>query len=290
MILPSTVDVRMADLASEVPHDVLDDVAYLARSPNRVRLLATLASGAYTRGDLADRTAVASTTVSRIVNEFEERDWVERTEAGAYTVTPVGRQVVAEFTPFLESMSVLRTIGEAVAWLQAAEEPLDLRQLADATVLRPDPADPMAPMNAYMADLRSASEFRFLVGVAPPESFERAMRNGVVERGVAVEHVITRTEFEYLRDYPERLARWRGYVEAGANVYCVEGPVPCNLLIFDETVYIANTQSEYGEPYTVIRSDRGAVLDWARGLIEGYREVAERLGPDAFAANGSASA
>lgn len=36
-----------------------------------------------------------------------------------------------------------------------------------------------------------------------------------------------------------------------------------NVMIFDETAYIANTQSEYGEPYTVIETDSDAVRSWA---------------------------
>lgn len=264
-----------SDMESE---DSLDDIAYLARSHNRIRILETLASGALTRGELTDRTSIASTTVGRILNELSDREWAERTDAGTYTATLIGRQVIAEFTPLVDAMSVIQTLGETVAWFQAAEPPLKLKHLADATVRRPVPADPMAPMNAYMADLRSAAAFHCLVGVAPPENFEKAMRNGTVERGMRVEHVITESEFTYLLDYPERLERWRDYIEAGANVYCYAGSVPCNLLIFDDTLYIGNSQSEYGEPYTVIESTNSTVINWAYRVIDEHREESKKLG------------
>lgn len=264
--------------------EALEDIAYLARSRNRVRILEVLASEALTRAELTDRTSIARTTIGRILNELSERGWVERTDAGTYTTTPIGRQVIAEFTPIVDTMSVIQNLGETVAWFQDADPPLDLQHLADAIVWRPVPADPMAPMTAYMDDLRSAAEFHCLVGVAPPENFEKAMRNGTVERGMRVEHVITEGEFTYLLNYPNRLDRWRDYIEAGANVYRYAGSVPCNLLIFDDTLYIGNSQAEFGEPYTVIESTNRSALDWALQIVEEHREESQRLEPTDFTA------
>lgn len=265
-----------------VPEGALEDIAYLARSANRVRLLDALSSGSYTRRDLTDRTGIARTTVGRIISEFEKRGWVHRGTDGEYEATPVGEQVVSEFTLLAESMAAIRNLGEIIAWFQATEQPIGLHHLRDATVLRPESADPMAPTVAYIDDLRTASEFHCLVGVAPPVSFEKAMRDGVVERGLTVRHVISESEYAYLRDYPERVRRWREYIRAGANVYRYDGIIPCNFIILDETVYIAKSQSDYGEPYTVIESENDAVRSWAHGIIERYRADSERLDVAAF--------
>jgi DNA-binding IclR family transcriptional regulator len=64
---------------SPVPADALADVDYLSRSDNRVTLLDALAEGAATRRALAEETGVSRATLDRIVTEFEERDWAERT-------------------------------------------------------------------------------------------------------------------------------------------------------------------------------------------------------------------
>lgn len=262
--------------------DALEDLAYLARSRNRVKILDLLTTEELTRGDLAEQTSIASTTIGRILNELADREWVERTDAGTYAATPVGRQVIAEFTPIVSAMSVIQKLGETVAWFQTVDQPLELQHLSDATVRRPVRTDPMAPTNAYMDDLRTANEFYCLVGVAPTENFEQAMRDGTVERGMQVEHVITDAEFNYLLDHPDRLKRWRQYIEAGANVYCYEGSVPCNLLIIDETLYIGKAQSDYGEPYTVIESTNCKVLEWGHRMIEDYREESRKLATTDF--------
>lgn len=265
-----------------IPAAALEDIAYLARSANRVTLLNVLSSGAYARRELNDLTGINRSTVGRIINEFEERGWIERTTDWEYTATPTGKQVVAEFVPLVESMAVIRKFGDTVAWLQATADPVDLHHLRNATVWRPEPTDPMAPTAAYMDDLRTATEFHCLVGVAPPVPFEKAMLEGVVERGMRVEHVISESEFAYLRDDPERMARWRDYIDAGANVYRYDGTVPCNFVILDETVYIAKSQSEYGDPYTVIESENDTVRSWARESIERHRAESEQLNGEIF--------
>jgi predicted transcriptional regulator len=267
-----------------VPAGALESIAYLARSHNRVALLATLSTGAYTPSELHDSTGVARTTVGRIVNEFEERGWVERTSDGTYVTTPTGDQVAAEFTPLVESMAVVERLGDTVAWLQGVDPPLDLHHLREAVVRRPTTTDPMSPTAYYLDRLRTADEFHCLVGVAPPVSFETAMADAVADRGMTVEHVISGPEFAYVRDDPERASRWHEYIDAGANVYCYDDGVPCNLLVFDETVCIAKTQSEYGEPYTFVESRDDVVRSWAHEVIAGHKAAATRLTADAFSA------
>lgn len=266
-----------------VSADALDDIAYLARSANRVKLLDTLASGSYGRRELNERTGIPKTTIGRIVNEFQERDWIERTSDGEYTVTPAGAQVIAEFTPLIEAMMAIRKLGDMVAWLQASEQSIGLHHFSDATIRRPTPTDPMAPTAYYTERLRTADKFYCLVTVAPPVTFEITMTEEIQERNLTVEHIISDSEFRYICDHPDRLQRWRDYVDAGANVYRYDGEVPCNLVILDRTVYIAKTQSEYGEePYTLIETENEAVRSWAYDVITAHRTDAEQLGAMAF--------
>lgn len=102
-----------------------------------------------------------------------------------------------------------------------------------------------------------------------------------------VEHVISENEYEYLCHDLERVARWREYIRAGANVYVYDGTVSCNFLIFDETVYIAKTQSDYGEPLTVIESDDDIVLSWAHDIIKRHKSESEQLDEELFADTGA---
>lgn len=272
----------MAGTADRFPDGAMEDVAYLARSGSRIRILDALTAEPHTRSELTETTGIARTTVGRIINEFEERGWARRTTAGEYETTPTGAYMLAEFTPFVESVQAIRNLGDLVAWLPTNEIPIDLHQFSDATVRRPEPADPMSTITDFNARLDGVSEFQCLVGIAPPIPFERKMVEGVVNRGLETEHVITDEELNYLLDHPERLPRWREYVEAGANVYCYDGQIPCNLFIFDDTVIITNSRSDVGDPHVGIECENQAVLSWAREVIDTYRNEAGQLESTAF--------
>lgn len=264
------------------PEGAIEDVAYLSRTDSRVRLLDAIATQPYTRSELEEATGIARTTIGRVINEFEKRGWARRTADGEYTTTPTGTAINTEFTPFVESIQAIRNLGDLVAWLPTDEVPIDLRHFNDATIHRPEPADPMSTVTDFNARLDGVGEFQCLVGIAPPVPFEREMVKGVENRGLETKHVITDNELDYLLDNPDRCRRWQQYLKSGANVYCYAGQIPCNVFVFDETVIITNSQSDYGEPHAGIESEEEAVLSWAQEVIEKYRNEANRLDPMAF--------
>lgn len=268
--------------ADRFPGGALDDIAYLSRSVNRVRILDAIATEPSTRSELEKKTGISRTTVGRIINEFEERGWARRTSDGGYTAAPPGKRIIAEFRPFIQSMQVIGELGDLVAWLPVDEVPIDLHHFSDAIIHRPEPADPTSTLSEFTTRMDTAAEFQCLVRIAPPIPLERKMRDGVVDRGIETKHVITDGELDYLLDNPDRLRRWREYVDAGANVYRYDGQIPCNLFVFDDTVLIANTSSDFGEPHVVIESGNDEVLSWAHRVIENYRSEAERIDSAAF--------
>jgi len=272
----------MAETLQEVPDGVLEDIAYLARSKHRVRILDLLTGASYTRGEVGGTTGIARTTIDRIVNEFEDRGWAERTTEGRYRATPTGERVATEFSPFVESMEAIRKLGDLVAWLPTDDVPIDLRHFKDATIRRPDPTDPTSTVSHLTTLLREASAFHCIVGVAPPVAFEKSMRDRVVSGELTTEHVITEGEYRYLLEDRERLPRWHEYAAAGANLYLHEGAVPCNLFVFDDTVFVAHSQGEVGDPLVGVESVDETVRSWALEVIREYKTNAAQLDADAF--------
>lgn len=243
-----------------------------------MQILDALSRESYTRKGVEETTEVARTSIDRIINEFEQRGWVHRTGDGRYRATPTGEQVMAEFEPCVESMAAIRELGDLVAWLPTDDVEIDLAHFKDVTVRRPAPADPTSTTSYLTELLGEASAFHCLVGVAPPLAFEKAMRDNVVNGDLRTEHVISTEEYHYLLDCTDRLPRWREYIDAGGNVFLHDGPVPCNLFIFDETLIIANSQSEIGEPLVSIESTNETVRSWALDVIREYKRGAQPLG------------
>lgn len=271
----------MSDPPGDVPSEALAHVAHLARSENRVRVLLALADTAATRRELEAATGIARATVGRALADFEDRGWVVESDEREYEVTPSGAHVVAAFTPFLETVEAIRRLGDRVAWLPVSEVPIELGYFSDATIRRPEPADPLAPAMSLTDLLQDAAEFHCLVGVAPPLGFEQAMRDGVVGGDLITRHVITAEELAYLREDSERRTRWREYVDAGGNVYCYDGDVPCNVLVFDETVIVGGPSGSAGSS-GLVESEDETVHAWAHRLISTYQRESARLEPEAL--------
>lgn len=271
----------MSDPAEEVPATALEDVAFLARSENRLRLLAVLADDGATRRELEEATGIARATVGRALADFEERGWARETAGRTYEATPTGSRLAAAFSPFLERIAAIRQLGDRVAWLPTDEVRIDLRHFSDATIRRPKPADPLSPAMSLTDLIADAAAFHCLVGAAPPLAFEREMHEGVVDGDLETRHVITAEELSYLAEDPDRRVRWREYVEAGANLYRYDGDIPCNVLVFDGIVIVGPHLRTAGMS-GLIESRNEAVYGWADELIDRYRREAVPVTADAF--------
>lgn len=263
------------------PSEALPDVAFLARSENRLRVLAALAKAAATRRELQEATGIARATVGRALAGFEERGWVVESDGRVYEVTPSGAHIAAEFLPFLEAVEAIQRLGDRVAWLPIDEVPIELGHFSDATIRRPEPADPLSPVTSLTELLEEAAQFHCLVGVVPPLMFEQTMRDEVVAGDLVTRHVITLEELSYLRSDPKRLPRWREYVRAGGNLYCYDGDIPCNLLVFDETVVVVG-HPRNGGPAGLVESENDAVCAWAHEIISTYQRDSERIEGEAL--------
>ena len=270
--------------ARALPEAALEDVAYLSRSANRVRILEALAEESHTRRGLMDATGVSRTTLGRILNELAERGWAERTTDGRYAATRTGGHVVAAFAPTLDAMAAVRSLGEAADWLPASVHEVGLDAFRDATVHRPDPNAPLSFARELVDRIGGAADVRTLTYLAPPEhSVAEVLHERIRGDGVSSEFVLAGGLPDYLAEDPDRRTRWRESLEAGAVVYGYDGYIPCNLFVIDGTVLVVNTSPEDGSPGAFVESDDPRVLEWANDLVASHRTDAERLEAGTFA-------
>lgn len=275
----STVRSRMAEESGGVPTGALEDIAYLARSANRVALLDALTSGAYGRRELGDLTGVATTTIGRILNECQERGWVERTSNGTYTATATGALVVREFTPLVDSMDTIRTLGEAATWVPTDELSVGIEHFADATVRR-SPANAPHDTVEYLADcFREASSVRVLTFLVAPPPVVDALVEGIVDGHLTAEIVLAGGLVEFLRDQDDP-PDWADYLDDGVTVYRYDEHIPCHLFLFDAKVLIMNDRPPGGGGFVV--SEDETVLAATNELFERYRDDAEPVDAGVF--------
>lgn len=265
-----------------LPTDALKDVAYLARSENRVEILGTLTTGTHDPRNVSEVTGISRQTVGRILTELERREWAERTPDG-YTATAMGERIVGEFVSLVEATHTIGELEESVNCIPDTELMIGLQHFNDATIHAPVPDDPMAAVKRLMDLMGEASEFKCLVHLAPPVALEQAMRDAVVDGRLKAENVITKGELTYLRQQPDRLRRWREYLDGGASVYCYDGSIPCNLFIFDEKVLMSESHSEAEQACTFLEVEDETVQTWAAETIKRYQKEASSVDPETFA-------
>lgn len=271
----------------EIPTDVLDDVGYLSRSENRAHVLEALTKGSHSTRDLRDLTGTSKTTLHRILGEFEDRSWVERTADGEYTATPQAEHVAVQLQAFLDSMAAIRDLGEDVRTLPAAELTLGpeaevtvgLQHFREATVEHKQPQAQGIGRRQLVETFRESSATHVLMDIAPPHLVGDILQERVENGEMTHVGVMTRELFEYLRDDHEWPPLWKGLAEAGSDLYRYDGSVPANLVVGDERTLIWPPTAE---PRRGISSRDETVRQWAFDVIRRYREQAEPLNAESF--------
>jgi len=237
------------------------------------------------RQELVESIGTSRATIDRVVNEFENRGWAERTVDGTYTATAWGVHLQEQFDPFLESVAALRRLGGTVEWLPAEELTIGLHHFADAEVVGQGQDDPVETIDMMVEMVDDATEFRAFTHLVPPAPLAEATLQGVQSGRLTAEGVLTADSITFLGGDPERRERWTAIIDAGTPLYRYDGDIPCNVWIIDETVLIKKSGPEpFADAYGVpIVSQNEAVRAWANQLIDTYRDRADRLDPGYFA-------
>lgn len=269
------------------PSEVLEDLAYLARSPHRVQVLSALVSEPRSTRALREVTETSEATLNRILNEFDDRSWAHRRADGKYGTTPQGEHISIQFQTFMESVSVIQDFGEDIGVLPPDEMtvgpagglPLELHQLSEATVKRQRPEAQAVARDELLAATRESSTIHVLSGVAPPQEVGSIIEDRVRSGQLSGTSVFTTGLVEHLQESQDQPPDWGEVIEAGFELYRDGDTVPANIGVFDETTLIYGA-GEMRDRVIISRNDH--VRQWAFDVIERYRRRSEPLDPEKF--------
>lgn len=244
--------------------DPLENIAYLARSPNRVGVLAALEEAPRTRRDLADVLGASRATLARVLGEFEDRRWVERS-GDHYLVTELGEFVYEEFAPLVETMDAVGTLQKVVHLLPTNGD-LGLRAFADARVITPDPTDPTAHMDIAFDHVATADRVDIFATTAVPRLVAQAAER-LREEEFSFTATIPATYTRELSPGSTVLAGLHDIATEGGAVRLTEEPIEHNLVIADDTVALWLCDEE-GTDQGLLVTDDYRVREWAASRIE----------------------
>ncbi|MFC7203483.1 helix-turn-helix transcriptional regulator [Haloferax namakaokahaiae] len=258
----------------------LEEIEFLARSPNRIRVLEAVAAESHTRRDLQARTEASQPTLARILSDFEDRQWVEK-DGARYEATPLGELVAAGFTDLVsivETETRLRSIAE---WLPTDHLDMDLRGFDDADITRPTRTDPSGPLKRAL-ELSAGADSQCIVSYVINYEMLETVAEAAIEGSQSFRAVISPETIEMVREDDTSWARFEQLVAAeNAEFRVADEAIPFAMGVADETVYFL-LRDEEGILRALLESDDSGVRSQAMQTVEEYWERAETIDSSVF--------
>ena len=261
----------------------LDDIAFLARSQNRVEILAMLSAGPHTRAELQEATDISRPTVGRVVTELQARSLATQT-GQEYTTSPLGEFLAAEFQSLLEGAETMRKLRGVIKWLPTDEFDFTLDCFADATITTPRPGDPTAPIRRAATMIREADHIQFLCTAFAPTMYDAIWQRTVHDDQIAI-GVMTNELIDAIHAESQTVTVIHEIIASGkAKLYRYDGQCSYDMAIFDETLVGLLVLDDDGYVRAVIDTENEAVRAWVASTIDAHQREAHLLEPDTFTA------
>jgi predicted transcriptional regulator len=255
--------------------DPLEEIEFLARSANRIEVLATLADGAYTRRELGDVVDASQPTLGRVLNDLSDRRWIGY-DGARYSATATGRLVAAGITDLRERLAVDGRLREVVEWLPAEAIDVDLRAFGNATITRPTSTRPNAPLER-MLELLGRTDRARLVSHSFNSQKLTLLERRATEEGLTVRGVFAEAAIDAIAGDEPLCDRLRGLLGAdSAAIRVHEGEIPLALERTDDRTHLL-LRDDDGVVRASIDTDDETVRDWAEATYDRYWEVATPL-------------
>ena len=255
----------------------IEKIEFVASSAHRVGVLDALAEGGRDRADLQSETGAHASTIGRVLGDFEERRWIERS-GPTYELTPLGEFVADRFAELREAMEIEGTLRDVWQWLPREMDGFSVDLFADAVVAYPGAGYPYEPQERVIHLVEESDTLRGLGATifkaVANEAFCRAALDGMDIVYVYEPAVIAST----VEWKPELLE------EAGARDNCnvlVHDDLPdrtrCGIDVFDDRVCICCHDPETRALRAWIDTDAPEAREWAWSVFERYRREARPI-------------
>lgn len=238
-------------------------------------MLDALAEQPRSRADLRALTGASSSTIGRMLREFEERHWISR-EGHQYAATPLGGFVASGVIELVDRMETEQGLRDVMRWFPTDEVDFDVvRCLSDAEIVRWSPTnpDPTLHVRRVAEWLGAADRVRVAANMVTPSILE-AIRKGIVHGEQTFEAVLTPDVFATVENDPEMASVLSELVDSENYTAFAYDDLPVRFFIADDTVGIGLSDDEDFLRELVVSDDED-VFAWAADTFEAYRDEAE---------------
>ena len=256
----------------------LDDVDFLTRSEYRVAVLKALANEPHEYSELMDLTGVSRVTLSRMLTQLEEKNWI--VENDQYEITPVGEDIAADLSTLLETTELAQDLHDVIQWVPTTTMDFDLRRLAKAEIGTVTNNEPHKPLERAFALCEPASRSLYM-GNGTSVSFARMAANKTPSTDDRFEVIFSSSAIDTISDSPQSAAFHREMIEQGWDIHESEKTLPVSMGVYDSTVLILLID-ENGTEQGFIESDDPVIRSWCEDTFERYRRESHPINTDTF--------
>lgn len=257
----------------------LEEVDFLARSENRLKVLEALTKESRDLRDLKDHLGIPRTTVQRNLGDLRDKGWIRETPEG-HKATSLGEMILDAFMDLVDITQSAEELSSFMRWVECTD--LDTGRLKSADVTTPRPHNPHAPLKRFM-ELLDGCDRAWIASQSVFPSYIETHHRKVIEDGLELEAVLGSEAVTVLKeDYQKELDDL--LKNRNSRILIHEGDtIPVTVAILGGTVGLLAYDDD-GMPRAFLESDADETLDWAeetyREYRNGSREIAlNRIGP-----------
>jgi predicted transcriptional regulator len=254
----------------------LEEVAFLARSKNRIAVLTELNDdGPLRRRTLLERANCDRTTLQRNLDALVERGWVAESNR-TYRITPAGQLVTTGISECLETTAAATELEPFLRWMPEGALGFDIERLVGAETTVNDATNPDRVVCRHTETLRTADRFRGFIPFVGRHSLETVWRRVTSDDG-AFEVVVPEASVDGVESEPRYARMFDELRESDRiDVLATSDDIPYYLGIVDGVVQIGNTTDD-GSRRAMIETDDDAVRRWAEDTYREHRRRASLL-------------
>jgi predicted transcriptional regulator len=250
----------------------LHDIEFLSRSVHRVRALRTLREGPADHDDLRAATDASKATVSRLLNEFEDRNWVVR-DGHEYALTDPGEFVAEEFLRLVDRMGTEHELRDVWQWFPTELPGCTMSLFADAVITSPDSVSPYETLSRHAKLITGARTGRgFSKRTPKPSSHDLLLRNAAA--GMEIELIYPSAVIDYMVDVVDRRVI-KAAVESAHLTILEHDSLPTDAAIglIDDRAAVFPRDDE-GVVRTMVDTDAPEAVAWVESIYEEVRAEA----------------
>lgn len=259
----------------------IEDLDYLSRSPSRIRILERIHESPRSRHDLKQHVEASRTTLSRMLADFEDREWITRRN-GQYRTTPEGDIVASEVRRTLDNMDTAKQLNGQLDWLPTDDFDFDLHRLKDAKVASLHWNDP-ASIRQLAETLEGATCVKSIAAAVSRDVVD-VLRMVTVEQSATYEGILAPAALDIIRGHPDLRRQLDEILSSNeTTIYEYRGDDPLAMvMVIDDIATICNHNSDSPHMEALL-SDDEAFHAWCETYFESILAEAEPIATGAFA-------